>query len=139
MNKLFRRFAERISVTTGTPWAFAVAVAVLLVWALSGPLFGFSEHWQLMINSFTTIVTFLMVFIIQNTQNRDFKALHLKLDELIRATKGAHRGMINVQDLTDEQLHRLEAAFHRLRKRTGTGDDFVNEIARSLEDAPPTR
>jgi low affinity Fe/Cu permease len=137
MNKVFRRFAERISITAGTPWAFVAAVAVLIGWAVSGPFFGFSEHWQLVINSFTTIVTFLMVFIIQNTQNRDFKALHLKLDELIRATEGAHRGLIMVQDLSDEQLHRLEKAFHRIRRQAGSSDDVIDEIASSLENSPP--
>lgn len=84
---------------------------MLIVWAATGPLFGFSEQWQLIINSCTTIVTFLMVFIIQNTQNRDFKALHLKLDELIRSSDNAHIGFINVQDLSDEDLHRWRKRF----------------------------
>ena len=86
MNKFFRRFAEIIAAIVGTPWAFIAALLVLIGWGASGPLFGFSEPWQLAVNSFTTIVTFLMVFVIQNTQNRDFQALQLKLDELLRTT-----------------------------------------------------
>jgi low affinity Fe/Cu permease len=92
MNKLFQRFAEKVNYFAGTSWAFILAAALLISWAMTGPLFGFSEQWQLIVNSFTTIVTFLMVFVIQNTQNRDFKALHLKLDELIRTSEAPIMG-----------------------------------------------
>jgi low affinity Fe/Cu permease len=137
MNRFFRRFAEKIAVIAGTPWAFIVGVLVLSGWGASGPLFGFSEHWQLMVNSFTTIVTFLMVFIIQNTQNRDFQALQLKLDELLRITPGAHRGIINLQELTDDELHRLESAYQQLREKSGaTSEHVIDEISRSLETHP---
>ncbi len=94
---------------------------------MSGPFFGYSEQWQLIINSFTTIVTFLMVFIIQNTQNRDFKAIQLKLDELLRASTHAHKGLINMHNFSDEELHRLEDAF----KRVG-GKESIDSIVKSL-------
>src|SRR5882672_7612557 len=102
MKALFREFAERISVVVGTPWAFIAALAVIVGWGISGPFFGFSEPWQLVINSFTTIMTFLMVFIIQNTQNRDFKALQLKLDVLLLASRDTHPGLISLHKLTDQ-------------------------------------
>ena len=92
----------------GSPWAFMVAVAVILMWAVSGPLFNYSDTWQLVINTGTTIVTFLMVFLIQNTQNRDAKALHLKLDNLIRATKGARDDVLDAEDLSDDDIDRLK-------------------------------
>ena len=137
MNRLFRRFAEKIAVIVGTPWTFIVALLVLIGWGASGPLFGFSEHWQLVVNSFTTIVTFLMVFVIQNTQNRDFQALQLKLDELLRTTPGAHRGTINLQELTDDELHRLERAYQQLREKPGaTSEHIIDEISRSPEKQP---
>src|SRR6266567_436846 len=117
MNEAFRRFAERIEIIVGSPWAFMVALAILAAWGACGPFFGFAEPWQLAINSITTIVTFLVVFLIQNTQSRDFKALHIKLDELIRATAGAQRALINLQELSDEEMDRLERAFQRLRER----------------------
>lgn len=112
----FQRFATRTSNLVGSSTAFHIAVAVLLAWALSGPLFHFSDTWQLYINTGTTIVTFLMVFLIQYTQNRDAKAMHLKLDELLRAVKGAHTEMINLKDLSDEELRKLEQAFDRLAR-----------------------
>jgi low affinity Fe/Cu permease len=96
---MFRQFAERVAVATGTFWAFFGAVAVILAWAASGPIFGFSAQWQLVINSTTTIATFLMVFIIQNTQNRDFKALQLKLDVLLLASRDTHPGLISLHKL----------------------------------------
>ncbi len=105
-----------------------------MTWGASGPVFGFSEQWQLIINSFTTIVTFLMVFIIQNTQNRDFKALQLKLDELLRASDNTHKGLINMHNFSDEELHRLEQAFKRLG-----GEESVGQIARSLEKASESK
>ena len=92
MNNAFRRFAHAAAATMGTPWAFLVALAVIVGWAVTGPVFGFSDTWQLVINTGTTIVTFLMVFLIQNTQNRDARALHLKLDELLRAVAAARTG-----------------------------------------------
>jgi low affinity Fe/Cu permease len=110
----FRRFAHRMSCGMGSPWAFTVAALVIVVWAFSGPVFGFSDTWQLVINTGTTIVTFLMVFLIQNTQNRDATALHLKLDELIRAVNGARTSLVDLEELSDDELERLRQEFRRL-------------------------
>ena len=101
----------------GSAWAFTGAVFVIVVWLLTGPTFHFSDTWQLIINTATTIITFLMVFLIQNTQNRDAKAVHLKLDELIRALKGARNQLVDLEDLSDEELKKLEEQFQRMRKR----------------------
>src|SRR5437016_10690725 len=101
----------------GSAWAFGGAVFVILVWILTGPTFHFSDTWQLIINTATTIITFLMVFLIQNTQNRDAKAVHLKLDELIRAIKNARNQLVDLEDLSDEELKKLEEQFQRMRKR----------------------
>ena len=110
----FRKFAHRTSNGVGSPWAFLTAFLVIAVWALTGPLFHFSDTWQLVINTGTTIVTFLMVFLIQNTQNRDAVAIHLKLDELIRALKGARNTLVDLEELSDEELEKLRQEFHRL-------------------------
>src|ERR1700704_699308 len=107
----FRVFARRSSDVLGSPWAFLLAVLVIVVWAATGPMFHFSDTWQLIINTGTTIVTFLMVFVIQNTQNRDAKAIHLKLDELLRGVKGARTGLVNLQDLSDTELDQLQEEF----------------------------
>jgi low affinity Fe/Cu permease len=113
----FRIFARKSSMVLGSAWAFVVAVFIIAVWALTGPTFHFSDTWQLIINTGTTIVTFLMVFLIQNTQNRDSKALHLKLDEIIRALKGARNQLVDLEKLSDEDLDRLEKQFERLRQK----------------------
>src|SRR5204863_2568938 len=111
----FRVFARRSSAMLGSAWAFAGALLVILVWLITGPTFHFSDTWQLIINTGTTIITFLMVFLIQNTQNRDAKAMHLKLDELIRALKKARNELVDLEDLSDEELNNLEEQFKRLR------------------------
>jgi low affinity Fe/Cu permease len=119
----FRIFARRSSMMLGSAWAFAGAVLVIVVWLLTGPTFHFSDTWQLIINTATTVITFLMVFLIQNTQNRDAKAMHLKLDEIIRALKGARNQLVDLEDLSDEELKKLEEQFQRLRtkaERNGT-------------------
>jgi len=113
----FRVFARHSAIALGSAWAFAGAVLVILVWVLTGPMFHFSDTWQLVINTATTIVTFLMVFLIQNTQNRDAKAAHLKLDELIRALKDARNELVDLEDLSDEELKKLEKQFKSMRKR----------------------
>jgi low affinity Fe/Cu permease len=113
----FRVFARHSSMILGSAWAFAGAALVILVWILTGPTFHFSDTWQLIINTATTIITFLMVFLIQNTQNRDAKAVHLKLDEMIRALKGARNKLVDLEDLSDEELKKLEEQFQRLRKK----------------------
>jgi low affinity Fe/Cu permease len=104
----FRRFAQAVSSATGRPWAFVSACSMIVLWAGLGPLFDFSDRWQLMVNSGTTIVTFLMVFLIQNTQNRDTEALRLKLDELLLASEQARKEFIAIEDLADEDLRELE-------------------------------
>jgi low affinity Fe/Cu permease len=113
----FRLFAKNSSRMLGSAWAFAAAILIILIWGLTGPMFHYSDTWQLIINTGTTIVTFLMVFLIQNTQNRDAKAVHLKLDELIRALKGARNELIDLETLTDEDLASLEKQFLRVRKQ----------------------
>jgi low affinity Fe/Cu permease len=118
----FRVFARRSSVMLGSAWAFAGAVLVILVWLLTGPTFHFSDTWQLIINTATTVITFLMVFLIQNTQNRDAKAVHLKLDELIRAIKDARDELVDLEDLSDEELQKLEEQFRRMRQRAENDD-----------------
>lgn len=119
MNEVFRRGSNAVAHWVGTPGAFAIAFVVVLIWALSGPLFHFSDTWQLVINTSTTIITFLMVFLIQNTQNRDARALHLKIDELIRVTKGARDDMLDLENLSDQELDRLHTEFCELQRRTG--------------------
>ncbi len=115
MNELFHKIAVKVSHIVGSPLAFFAAVLIIIFWVLSGPVFGFSDTWQLVINTATTIVTFLIVFLIQNTQNRDSKALHLKLDELIRAIKGARNQLIDLEDMSDQELKDLERQFEKIR------------------------
>lgn len=129
MNDFFRKFASKTSERMGSSWAFIVAVAIILLWAITGPLFGFSDTWQLVINTGTTIITFLMVFLIQNTQNRDAKAMHLKLDELLRGVEGARTGMVDLEDCSEEELTQLQAQFQQLRERQpGVADDHIKTI-----------
>jgi len=117
VNDSFRIFARRSSIVLGSAWAFTLAIVIIAVWGLTGPTFGFSNTWQLIINTGTTIVTLLMVFLIQNTQNRDSKALNLKLDEVIRAVKGARNQLINLEGLSDEDLKSIEKQFELVRKK----------------------
>ncbi|HZR77724.1 MAG TPA: low affinity iron permease family protein [Chthoniobacterales bacterium] len=124
----FRIFARKSSGILGSPWAFAIAILIIVVWGITGPTFHYSDTWQLIINTGTTIVTFLMVFLIQNTQNRDAKAMHLKLDEVIRALKRARNEMVDLEELSDEELNKLEDQFRRLREKaenTGTNQRHV--------------
>jgi len=113
----FRIFARRSSRVLGSAWAFGIAILIIVIWGLTGPAFHYSNTWQLIINTGTTIVTFLMVFLIQNTQNRDAKAAHLKLDEVIRALKGARNELIDLEKLADKDLTSLEKQFERVRKK----------------------
>jgi low affinity Fe/Cu permease len=113
----FQVFATKSSYWVGSRWAFALAVFAIFLWAVTGPHFHYSDTWQLVVNTATTIVTFLMVFLIQNTQNRDAKAIHLKLDEIIRAIRPADNNMINIEKLSDEELQVLAAQFERIRGR----------------------
>ncbi|MGE0549305.1 MAG: low affinity iron permease family protein [Kofleriaceae bacterium] len=115
VHEFFRRFARATSNAIGSPIAFVVAVLLIVVWLVTGPWFHYSETWQLLINTGTTIVTFLVVFMIQNTQNHDSRAIHLKLDELIRAMKTARNTMVDLEDLPDDALTRLEQEMRAIR------------------------
>jgi low affinity Fe/Cu permease len=135
----FRIFARRSSVILGSAWAFAGAVLVILVWLLTGPTFHFSDTWQLIINTATTIITFLMVFLIQNTQNRDAKAVHLKLDELIRAIKDARNELVDLEDLSDEELKKLEEQFRRTRAQAENDETSPSRHDEAVESAERAR
>ncbi len=119
MSKIFEAAAQWAGRQAGRASTFLAALALIVLWGVSGPIFGFSDTWQLVINTGTTIITFLMVFLMQNTQNRDTRALQLKLDELIRATKGAQDQMISLEDSTEEQLDTLKRRFDTLRDAAG--------------------
>ena len=110
----FNRLASTVAHWMGHPRAFFIALGVIVVWGVTGPLFGWSDTWQLVINTATTIVTFLMVFLIQNTQNRESRALHIKVDELIRTVKGAHNALLDLEELTDEELIKIREQYIRL-------------------------
>lgn len=134
MSNLFRKFATIASHAVGTPWAFLLAVLAVLIWAACGPLFDFSDTWQLIINTSTTIITFLMVFIIQNTQNRDARIVTLKLDELLRAQKGARTGLVNLDQMSDEELTQVQREFERLQDKFGSlVDDHVTHVQDTID------
>ena len=107
INEIFRKLAVKVSAAAGKPWTFALAILLVAVWAITGPLFNFSNTWQLAINTFTTISTFLMVFLIQNTQNRDSRAIQLKLDELLKGIRGARDSLVDLEDMPDEVIEKL--------------------------------
>ena|SRR5690349_4783941 len=117
LSDAFHTFSKRLAGDVGSPWAFMAAFFVVIAWSATGSLFHYSNTWQLIINTGTTIVTFLMVFLIQNTQNRDAKAVHLKLDELIRCMKGARNRLIDLEEMSEEELDHLQRQFGRLRRR----------------------
>jgi len=112
----FQVFAAKASGVVGSKWAFATAIALIVGWAITGPYFHYSDTWQLVVNTATTVVTFLIVFLIQNTQNRDAKAIHLKLDEIIRSIHRAHNEMIHIEKLSDEELEELATEYEHIRK-----------------------
>ena len=113
----YSRLAKIAARWSGRPGTFGIATLLILVWLVSGPLFGFSDTWQLVINTATTIITFLMVFLIQNTQNRDTQAMQVKLDELIRATQGAHNALLDLEELEEKQLDRFRARYEKMAER----------------------
>nr|WP_315023535.1 low affinity iron permease family protein [Brevundimonas diminuta] len=134
MEKLFNHLANATAKLAGRPWTFIVCLAVVLIWAVTGPVFKFNETWQLVINTGTTIVTFLMVFLIQNTQNRDAAAMHAKMDELIYAVKKADAGFIGIEHLTDKEL----AAILQEVERRGR-DIHAGQPARAVRSRPASR
>ena len=132
MDQLFTAIATRVASFAGKPFTFIVAVTIILIWALTGPIFGWSDTWQLVVNTGTTIVTFLMVFLIQNSQNRDAAAMQAKLDELLRALDKAREGFIGIEHLTDDQIEKLRAALeHEVGEERGkpsTADETVERL-----------
>jgi low affinity Fe/Cu permease len=140
MSKLFLRMARVTSRAAGRPGAFGLAVLIVVLWAATGPVFGFGDTWQLAINTGTTIATFLMVFLIQNTQNRDTAAIQLKLDELVRATSGAHNALLDLEELSESELDRIRERYQVLARkaredlRSGRADTDRPEVDASSEE-----
>ncbi len=131
MKDAFRRFAEHTATLMGSHWAFLLAVLTIAIWAATGPFFAFSDTWQLLINTGTTIVTFLMVFLIQNTQNRESRIVTLKLDELLRTSEGARTGFVKLDHMSDEELEAVHGEFESLRcKYAPLIEDDLESIAR---------
>ena len=136
----FRQFARSSARWTGRPIAFTLAVLFIVVWLVTGPIFHFSDTWQLVINTATTIITFLMVFLIQNTQNRDSEAVQLKLDELLRSTRGAHNALLEIEDLSEEELDEIKNCYTKLAKkavedlRSGKTDLGTPDVKRNAAD-----
>ncbi|MCI0414331.1 low affinity iron permease family protein [bacterium] len=125
MKDTFRRFAHKTSELVGAPPVFIIAVMIIIVWGILGPYYNYSDTWQLIINTGTTIVTFLMVFLIQNTQNRDAKAIHLKLDELLRALNGARTDLVNLENFSEEELKEVQKEFEELQKHYSTHHEKI--------------
>src|SRR3954468_24517498 len=117
----FQRFARFAARATGRPLAFGIALCAVLVWAILGPIFHFSDTWQLVINTATTIITFLIVFLIQNTQNRDSEAVQIKLDELLRATKGCHNAVLNIEELSEDELDEIKKEYAQIARKAIAG------------------
>jgi low affinity Fe/Cu permease len=135
MNELFRKAAARVSCLLGSPGAFIAATALVVLWAACGPYFGYSDAWQLVINTSTTIGTFLMLFVLQNSQNRDTKAINIKLDELLRAIEGARNRLADLKDASDDELDELEGEFRRLARQRGQHIEATQGAA-SFETTP---
>lgn len=139
----FDRFAKTIATASGRPITFGAAVLLIIAWGVTGPLFGFSDTWQLVINTSTTIITFLMVFLIQNTQNRDSHALQLKIDELIRATEGAHVALMDIEELSEEELCKIQKAYALLASqgheelRKGSDDTKTPALDTGIFESKP--
>jgi low affinity Fe/Cu permease len=138
MKDKFRIFAGRISVWAGSATAFIGALSIVAIWAISGPLLNFSDRWQLFINSVTTIVTFLMVFLIQNTQNRDGRAMQLKLDELIMTNDGAREDFVDLEDISDEELETLTNEFRNLHQHVSPSQ-AMHKLHQKIEQAHAKR
>ena len=132
MTDLFNTVARKVCQATGSAWAFLIATLTVVVWAVTGPLFHFSETWQLVINTGTTIVTFLMVFLIQNAQNRDSQAMQLKLDELIRSSEGARNDLIDFENCTDEELEQMAKEFANLKMSSPRTQEIAESVSERL-------
>ncbi|MBX9655403.1 low affinity iron permease family protein [bacterium] len=130
---MFRVVANRVSIFMGSAYAFASAVLLIVVWLITGPLFQYSDTWQLIINTSTTIITFLMVFLIQNTQNRDTRTLHLKIDELLRAIESARTGLVDLDDLPEEELEKIQEQFRGLAAECKK-DDLMDVIQNTKDE-----
>ena len=135
VSEFFSRTAQWTSRHCGRPLTFSFAAAIVVIWAVTGPMFGYSDTWQLVINTGTTIVTFLMVFLIQNTQNRDSSAVQLKLDELIRASAHARNRLLTIEDLSEEELEELKQSFARVARQRGIGEGVLNQVEADLDNA----
>jgi low affinity Fe/Cu permease len=135
-NEGFARFSRRCADALGSPMVFAVNCLLILLWAVCGPVFHYSDTWQLVVNTATTVFTYLAVFIIQNTQNRDARAMHLKLDELISSIEGARNRFVNLENLTDEELHGLHLQFQRLQRRASEGGEDSSRAIQGEPEAP---
>jgi low affinity Fe/Cu permease len=127
MREIFRKFAHESAQAVGSPWAFILAVVTIVIWALTGPRFHYSDTWQLVINTGTSLSTFLVVFLIQNTQNRDAKVVQLKLDELLRAVHPARTALVHMEELTDQELDALQDEFQRVRDRANSQIGVIEE------------
>ena len=127
MNEHFRKFAQHVSTISGSPFAFSFAIILIIIWGCLGPIFKYSDTWQLVINTGTTIITFLMVFLIQNTQNRDSRSTHLKLDELIRANKHARNQLIDLEKMSDNDLDKIHEELCQLNQET---EDKIKEVTK---------
>jgi low affinity Fe/Cu permease len=135
LNEVFRKFSAASASWLGSPWLFVINVLLIIVWLASGPFFHFSDTWQLLVNTATTVFTYLAVFLIQNTQNRDAKAVHLKLDELISSVAGARNRLVDLEDLSDEELAHLQDQFRRLRSRARQNkEDDLRAIHGDIDD-----
>ena len=133
MNVFFRKFSHKTSEIVGSPWSFIAALAIIVIWALTGPIFHFSDTWQLVINTGTTIVTFLMVFLIQRSQNKDALAIHLKLNEIVAALEGASNRLIDVEDLTEDEIKTLHTHYQSLVNMAKK--DLQLTMSHSIEEA----
>ena len=138
IREAFTKFSAVSASLLGSPWMFVANVLLILVWLFSGPFFHYSDTWQLVVNTATTVITYLAVFLIQNTQNRDATAVHLKLDELITSLEGARNRFAGLQDVSDEELEILTKQFKELREKANAGDvDAVKGIADDLDEQLP--
>ena len=135
MEEFFHRFASGASRVVGSPWSFLFATLIIFGWVVSGPIFHFSDTWQLVINTGTTIITFLMVFLIQNTQNRDAQAMHLKLDELLRGVKGARNRLIDLEDLSELELRQLRSEFEQMRIKACLDEAEASKNATPVDES----